>query len=186
MNLRIERGDDLIMKVTVITRNTKLTPALKDMVERKISKMDRYFEPNVAAKATLTVQKNRHIVEVTIPFNGVILRAEEATDDMYKSIDLVEEKLERQIRKQRTKLARRNNESLRFSHIDEVATEEDDGKLVKTKKFGLKPMSSDEAVLQMELLGHNFFVYQDADKNKLCVMYKRKDGNYGLLEPEYI
>lgn len=174
------------MKVTVVTRNTKLTPALKEMVERKISKMDRYFEPHVSAKATLTVQKNRHIVEVTIPFNGIILRAEEATDDMYKSIDLVEEKLERQIRKQRTKLARRNNESLRFSHIDEVAMEEDDGKVVKTKKFGLKPMSSEEAVLQMELLGHNFFVYQDADKNKLCVMYKRKDGNYGLLEPEYI
>ncbi|MGL5378638.1 ribosome hibernation-promoting factor, HPF/YfiA family [Clostridium sp.] len=176
------------MKVTVIAKNIDLTPAIKEMVEKKISKISRYFSPEIEAKATLSVQKNRQKVEVTIPFNGVILRAEEHTDDMYKSIDLVEQKLERQIRKQRTKLSRRNNESLRFHGLDEVAIEQDknDGKLVKVKRFGIKPMSSDEAVLQMELLGHNFFVYQDSDENKLCVMYKRKDGDYGLLEPEYI
>ncbi|GAB6169244.1 ribosome-associated translation inhibitor RaiA [Clostridium carnis] len=178
------------MKVSVMAKNIALTPALKEMVEKKISKMDRYFSPDVTAKATLSVQKNRQTVEVTIPFNGVILRAEESTEDMYKSIDLVALKLERQIRKQRTKLSRRNNESLRFPQIDEVAIEEDivetDGKVVKIKKFGVKPMSVEEAVLQMELLGHSFFVYQDSDENKICVMYKRKDGNYGLLEPEYI
>ena len=109
---------------------------------------------------------------------------------MYKSIDLVVAKLERRIRKQKTKLSRRNNESLRFKTFDEVAVEdeliEENGKVVKTKKFGIKPMSVEEAILQMELVGHNFFVFQDADENKIAVVYKRKDGDYGLLEPDYV
>ena len=175
------------MKVTLITKNIELTPALKDMVEKKISKLDKYFEGNVEAKATLTVQKNRHKVEVVIPFNGVLLRAEEITDDMYKSIDRVEEKLERQIRKQKTKLSKRINNQLKFSEIATDNFDEDyEGELVKTKKFAVKPMNVDEAILQMELIGHNFFVYKDADTNNVSVLYKRKDGNYGLLEPEYV
>ncbi len=178
------------MKVTVIAKNIELTPAIKDMVEKKISKLDKYFDPNVEAKATLSVQKNRQIIEVTIPFNGIILRGEEGTEDLYKSIDLVEEKLERQIRKQKTKLSRRNSTgSLRypdFNSID-INEEEDEqhSKVVKTKSFDVKPMSSEEAILQMELLGHNFFVYQDWKTSKVNVVYKRKDGNYGLIEPEY-
>lgn len=175
------------MKVTVIGKNIDVTPALREIVERKISKLDRYFNPNVEARATLTVQKNSQIFEVTIPFNGVILRCEESTDDMYKSIDLVQAKLERQIRKQRTKLQRRNNESLRFSNFDEVALEDDDqGEIVKVKKFNIKPMSTEEAILQMELVEHNFFVFKDSDTDNVNVIYKRKDGNYGLLEPDYI
>lgn len=175
------------MKVTLITKNIELTPALKDMVEKKVSKLDKYFEGNVEAKATLTVQKNRHKVEVVIPFNGVLLRAEEITDDMYKSIDRVEEKLERQIRKQKTKLSKRINNQLKFSEIATDNFDEDyEGELVKTKKFAVKPMNVDEAILQMELIGHNFFVYKDADTNNVSVLYKRKDGNYGLLEPEYV
>lgn len=178
------------MKVTVIAKNIELTPAIKDMVEKKISKLDKYFDPNVEAKATLSVQKNRQIIEVTIPFNGVILRGEEGTEDLYKSIDLVEEKLERQIRKQKTKLSRRNSTgSLRYPDFNSIDTnEEEDGedsKVVKTKSFDVKPMSSEEAILQMELLGHNFFVYQDWKTSKVNVVYKRKDGNYGLIEPEY-
>lgn len=179
------------MKVTVIAKNIELTPALKEMVERKISKLEKYFGPNVEARATLSVQKNRQRLEVTIPFNGVILRGEEATDDMYKSIDLVEEKLVRQIRKQRTKLSRKNNSgSLRYPEFNSLEfkneeVDEDNSKIVKTKSFNVKPMSADEAVLQMELLGHSFFVYQDADTNNVSVVYKRKDGNYGLIEPEY-
>ena len=175
------------MRVTVIGKNIDVTPALKEVVERKISKLDRYFEPDVAARATLTVQKNSQIFEVTIPSNGVILRCEESTDDMYKSIDLVQAKLERQIRKQRTKLQRRKNESLRFSNFDEVISEEDDqGEIVKVKKFNIKPMSTEEAILQMELVAHNFFVFKDSDTDNVNVVYKRKDGNYGLLEPDYI
>lgn len=179
------------MKVTVIAKNIELTPALKEMVEKKISKLEKYFGPNVEGRATLSVQKNRQRVEVTIPFNGVILRGEEVTDDMYKSIDLVEEKLVRQIRKQRTKLSRKNNSgSLRYPEFNSLEfknedTDEDTSRIVKTKSFNVKPMSADEAVLQMELLGHSFFVYQDADTNNVSVVYKRKDGNYGLIEPEY-
>jgi putative sigma-54 modulation protein len=177
------------MKVTVIAKNMELTDALKEIVQKKISKLEKYFEANVEAKATLSIQKSRQIIEVTIPFNGVILRGEEATSDMYKSLDLVEDKLERQIRKQKTRLSRRHGGSLRFGEINNIeikASEEEEGQLVKVKKFGVKPMNSEEAILQMDLLGHNFFVYQDADSNKVNVIYKRKDGDYGLLEPEFI
>lgn len=176
------------MKVTVIAKNIELTSALKEIVEKKIRKLEKYFEGEINAKATLSVQKNRHTIEVTIPFNGVILRGEESTDDMYKSIDLVEDKLERQIRKQKTRLSRRNGGSVRFAEVkdSDINIAEDDGALVKVKKFGVKPMNSEEAILQMDLLGHNFFVYQDAESSKVNVVYKRKDGNYGLLEPEFI
>ena len=178
------------MKVTVIAKNMELTDALKEIVQKKISKLEKYFEAKVEAKATLSVQKSRQIIEVTIPFNGVILRGEEATSDMYKSLDLVEDKLERQIRKQKTRLSRKHGGSLRFGEINNMeikqSEEEDEGKLVRVKKFGVKPMNSEEAMLQMDLLGHNFFVYQDADSNKVNVIYKRKDGDYGLLEPEFI
>ncbi|WP_294353282.1 ribosome-associated translation inhibitor RaiA [uncultured Clostridium sp.] len=178
------------MKVTVIAKNIELTSALKESVERKISKLNKYFDSNIEARATLSVQKNRQIIEVTIPFNGVILRGEESTDDMYKSIDLVGAKLEKQIQKQRTKLSRKNaSGSLRFPSFnasDLIEEEEEEKqKIVKTKSFNVKPMSEDEAILQMELLGHNFFVYEDADTSKVNVIYKRKDGNYGLIEPEY-
>lgn len=175
------------MRVTVIGKNIEVTPALNEMIEKKISKLDRYFNSDVEARATLSVQKNRQIFEVVIPFNGVILRCEEATDDMYKSIDLVENKLERQIRKQRTKLSRRNNSSLKFANIEEVAIEDEEkvGKIVKTKKFNIKPMTIEEATLQMELIAHDFFVFKDADTNNVNVIYKRKDGNYGILEPDY-
>ncbi|ALP89306.1 MULTISPECIES: ribosome hibernation-promoting factor, HPF/YfiA family [Clostridium] len=177
------------MKVTVIAKNIELTQALKEIVQKKISKLEKYFEVEVEAKATLSVQKNRQIIEVTIPFNGAILRSEESTDDMYKSIDLVEDKLERQIRKQKTRLSRKNNGSLKFAAINDSkveSNEDDEGSLVKVKKFGVKPMDSEEAILQMDLLGHNFFVYQDSESSKVNVVYKRKDGNYGLLEPELI
>ena len=175
------------MRVTVIGKNINVTPALKEMIEKKVSKLDRYFNLDVEARATLSVQKNRQIFEVTIPFNGVILRCEESTDDMYKSIDLVENKLERQIRKQRTKLSRRNNSSLKVTNIEEVALEDEDrvGEIVKVKKFNIKPMTTDEAMLQMELIEHNFFVFKDADTDNINVLYKRNDGNYGLLEPDY-
>lgn len=178
------------MKVTVIAKNIELTSALKEIIQKKISKLDKYFEPSVEARVTLSVQKSNHIIEVTIPFNGVILRGEESTSDMYKSLDLVEDKLERQIRKQKTRLSRKHNGSLKFAEVnDSISVDDeyyDEGKLVKVKKFGVKPMSSEEAILQMDLLGHNFFVYQDSDTNKVNVVYKRKDGDYGLLEPEYI
>lgn len=175
------------MRVTVIGKNIEVTQALKDVVEKKISKLDKYFEPHVEARATLAVHKNSQIFEVTIPFNGVILRCEESTTDMYKSIDLVENKLQRQIRKQRTKLQRRSNESLRFNDIEPIPIKEnDEGEIVKVKKFNIKPMSAEEAMLQMELVQHNFFVFKDSDTENVNVLYRRNDGNYGLLEPDYL
>jgi putative sigma-54 modulation protein len=175
------------MKVTVTGKNIEMTQALRNIVEKKLSRLDRYFEPEVSAHATMSVEKNRHRIEVTIPFNGVILRGEVVNDDMYASIDLVLDKIEGQIRKQKTKLERRiHSDSVRFQYIPEVV--EDEGtepKIVKTKRFAFKPMSTEEAVLQMELLGHNFFVYQNAESDEVNVVYKRKDGNYGLIEPEF-
>ncbi|WPC42109.1 ribosome hibernation-promoting factor, HPF/YfiA family [Clostridium sp. JS66] len=175
------------MRITVSGKNIEVTSALRNTVERKLSKLEKYFNPDVEVYATLSVQKNRQIVEVTIPFNGVILRGEEENDDMYASIDLVVDKLEGQIRKQKTKLQRRtHSDSLKFQFIPDLEPKDkEESKIVKTKRFAIKPMSSEEAVLQMELLGHNFFVYKDAENGEVNVVYKRKDGNYGLIEPEF-
>ncbi|NLM35456.1 MAG: ribosome-associated translation inhibitor RaiA [Clostridiales bacterium] len=179
------------MNIIVSAKNMELTQALKATVEKKLSKLEKYFNPNVEAQATLSVQKNRQIIEVTIPFNGVILRAEEENEDMYASIDLVVDKLERQIRKVKTRLARRQaGDALKFQYIpdltgNEKESETEEHKIVRTKRFAMKPMSAEEAVLQMEMLGHNFFVYENADSGVVNVVYKRKDGNFGLIEPEY-
>lgn len=176
------------MKITVSGKNIDVTNALRNAVEKKLLKLDKYFNPDVEAHATLSVQKNRKIIEVTIPFNGVILRGEEANDDMYASIDLVEEKLEKQIRKQKTKIERRTHgDALKYQFIPDTEKVEEDVEpaIVRTKKFAMKPMSAEEAVLQMELLGHSFYVYASADDGEVNVVYKRKDGNYGLIEPEF-
>lgn len=175
------------MKVKVLGKNIEITEALENIVEKKLSRLDRYFKPDISAHVTLNVQKNTHIVEVTIPFNGIILRSEESNEDMYVSIDLVLDKIERQIRKQKTRMEKRTRgESLIYHLIPEMpANNDDEPKIVKTKKFAMKPMSAEEAVLQMDLLGHNFFVYMDADTSDVNVVYKRKDGNYGLIEPEF-
>jgi len=176
------------MKITVTGKNIEVTHGLRNAVEKKLLKLDKYFNPDVEAHATLSVQKSRQIIEITIPFNGAILRGEEATEDMYASIDLVMDKLEGQIRKQKTKMERRMyGESLRFQAIPEMSDEDKQNEpaIVKTKRFAMKPMSAEEAVLQMELIGHSFFVYENADDGIVNVVYKRKDGNYGLIEPEF-
>ena len=178
------------MRITISGKNFNVTEALKDRVDKKLSKFERYFGPNTEAHATLSVERDRHIIEVTIPFNGVILRGEEATEDMYTSIDNVIEKLERQMRRQKTKLERRikDHNSVRFENwIPHVEIEDDDGeaKIVRTKRFAMKPMPIEEAVMQMELLGHNFFVFSNSDTEEVNVVYRRKDGNYGLIEPEF-
>lgn len=181
------------MKITVSGKNMDITSALRSVVEKKLSKLDRYFNPNVEAQVTFSVernkslQKNRQVIEVTIPFNGVILRGEVANEDMYTSIDLVVDKLEGQIRKQKTKLERRTHgDSLRYQYIPDIEEDsKNELKIVRTKRFAIKPMSSEEAVLQMELLGHSFFVFKESESEEVNVVYKRKDGNYGLIEPEF-
>ncbi|MBV4418334.1 ribosome-associated translation inhibitor RaiA [Clostridium tyrobutyricum] len=176
------------MKIIIKGKNISVTDSLKNAVNKKLSKLDKYFNPNVEAQVTLSIQKKNQIVEVTIPFNGVILRGEESNNDMYTSIDLVVDKLEGQIRKQKTKLLKRkrSSDSLKFQFIpDQNDVEDEEHKIVRTKRFAVKPMSSEEAVLQMELLGHNFFVYQEARSGEVNVVYRRKDGDYGLIEPEF-
>lgn len=175
------------MRIRVSGKNIEVTNALRERVEKKLSKFEKYFNPDTEVNATLTVEKNRHIIEVTIPFNGVILRGEEATEDMYTSIDNVVEKLERQIAKYRTRLERRIKDgSVRFENFSFNQEEDDEEpKIVKTKRFAMKPMPVEEAVLQMELLGHNFFMFFNADSDEVNVVYKRKDGDYGLIEPEF-
>ncbi|HZK37591.1 MAG TPA: ribosome-associated translation inhibitor RaiA [Clostridia bacterium] len=176
------------MKAIVSGRNMSVTDALRDTIQSKLGKLDRFFYRELEAQVTLSVEKNRHIIEVTIPFNGSILRAEEATEDMYRSIDGVVDKLTRQLGKQKNKLENRINryETIRFENIK--VDEEDDmeeARIVRTKRFLIKPMDPEEAVLQMELLGHNFFVFVDAETDDVNVVYKRRDGDYGLIEPYF-
>lgn len=177
---------------TVRGKNIEITPSLREYVEKRVGKVTRYFENVGDISVLLTVSKGRHIVEVTVPVQGgILLRGEEATMDMYTSIDLVVEKLERQIHKQKTKLARRfrgggfRAEALQTPvapENQETAGDDDEYKVVKTKRFLVKPMDVQEAIMQMNLLNHNFFVFRDAETEEVNVVYKRTDGNYGLIE----
>lgn len=174
------------MNYMITGKNLPLTDALKDIVQKKMGKLEKYFNPDTEIHITLSVQKSIHKIEVTIPTNGRILRGEVSTEDMYLAIDSVIEKLERQIIKNKSRLERKTiGETLRYSNIPESAETDNELKIVKTKKFAIKPMDAEEAVLQMDLLGHNFFVFRDASTDEVNVVYKRRDGNYGLIEPEF-
>lgn len=178
------------MVIKLTGKNVAVTDALREQVNKKVGKLEKYFPAETEVQVTMSVQNFRHIVEVTIPFNGLVIRAEEVTDDMYASIDKVLDKLERQIHKHKTKLEKRfKNGALRYDNADfgqQTESDEEPPRVVKTKRFPLKPMTVDEAILQMELLGHSFFVFIDGDDDHVKVLYKRKDGNYGLIEPEYM
>lgn len=175
------------MKFEFVGKNLELTNSLREQAEAKLSKLDRYFEKEIEAKVTFSTKKGRHKVEVTVFLPQTILRAEETTDDMYASIDRVVDVLERQVRKHKTKLKRRHQDSksIRFDNFEELARDQEkegpEGELIRTKDFVLEPMTAEEASLQMDLLNHNFFLYQDADLEEICVLYKRKDGNYGRI-----
>lgn len=175
------------MNLQVRGRNIEVTDALKDYVLKRVGKLDKYLDNAVDAMATMSVEKGIHRIEVTIPLNGMYLRGEEGTGDMYSSIDLVVEKLEKQINKYKGKLSRRG---VRFAgeprYVPSTPVQEDDTpRLVRTKRFAIKPMPVEEAVLQMNLLGHSFFVFSNAETEQVNVVYKRKDGNYGLIEQEF-
>ncbi|WHE06676.1 ribosome-associated translation inhibitor RaiA [Thermoanaerobacterium thermosaccharolyticum] len=177
------------MRITVSGRNgIMITDGLRNAALKSLSKIEKFFTEDTEARVVLSVQKNNQIAEVTIPFKGMIFRAEEVSDDMYASIDNVVDKLEKQILKYKTKL--KNNfavESIRFDvqqdYIKNDLSEETEFEVVKTKRFPVKPMSVQEAILQMNLLGHNFFVFTNSDTDDFTVVYKRKDGKYGLIEP---
>jgi len=174
------------MKYNIRGEKIEITGAIRDYIESKIGKLDKYFNEsdNVSANVLVKVKGNDEIIEVTIPCSRFVLRAEEVHDDLYAAIDKVSDKLERQIRKNKTRI-KRNMESDKISifNLDYEVSEEEVNKenIVKRKIVDVKPMDEEEAILQMEMLGHDFFMYKDLD-NKVCVMYKRKDGGYGVLE----
>ena len=174
------------MKFNVRGDKLVVTDAIKNYIETKIGKLDKYFkEDSITASVQLRIRGNDHIIEVTIPTDNFILRSEEENEDMYAAIDLVLDKLERQIRKNKTKLKKKNinNKYKEFNFDYESLKEEPENSdtIVKRKYIETKPMDEEEAILEMELLGHSFFVYKDMNTNETCVLYKRKDGNYGVI-----
>ena len=175
------------MRYTITGRNIEVTPGLKAAVEKKIGKLEHFFTPDTEVIVALSAQKDRQKIEVTIPVKGNTIRAEESSTDMYVSIDLVEEIIERQIRRYRKKLIDKKQSALSFSEafLQEEPEHEETIKIVKTKRFAMKPMDPEEACIQMELLGHNFFMFLNADTNEVNVVYKRKSNSYGLIEPEF-
>jgi putative sigma-54 modulation protein len=175
-----------IMNYIISGKNIVVTEGLKSAVYDKLSKLEKYFTDDTDAQVTFSVEKDRQKIEVTIPMKGHIIRAEQVSDDMYVSIDLVLEVIERQVTKHKKKLVdkQQNAAYLRDSFIDEEDEEDDDIKIVRTKKFDIKPMYPEDACIQMDLLGHNFFVFMNADTDEVNVVYKRKGGTYGLIEPE--
>lgn len=178
------------MKINISGKNMEITDALRNVTYKKLGKLDKYFDKDVIADVTFSVEKSRQIIEVTIDLPGTILRAEESTEDMYASVDRAVDVLERQVRKYKTKLQKRyqNNDTIRFENIQPLPQESEKEmkpKIVRTKRFAMKPMHEEEALLQMELLGHNFFMFMNAETEEVNVVYKRRDGNYGLIEPEF-
>lgn len=174
------------MGIQVRGRNIEVTDALKEYINKRLRKLEKYIDNLGEAQVSLSVVRGFHRIEVTIPINGMILRGEESTGDMYASTDLVVDKLEKQIEKYKGKLQKRGARFVNDVKAPASVIAEDDGpRLVRTKRFAIKPMPVDEAVLQMNLLGHNFFVFSNAETEQVNVVYKRKDGNYGLIEPEF-
>ena len=175
------------MKFIIIGKNIDVTPGLREAVENKLGKLERYFTPDTEIHVTLSVQKGQQKIEVTIPVKGGIIRSEEKSSDMYVSIDLVEEIIERQLRKYKNKLVAKHQEGGNFKQeFFDASTPEDDSeiKIVRTKRFGIKPMYPEDACVQMELSGHDFFVFRNAETDEVNVVYRRKGNTYGLIEPE--
>ena len=173
------------MKYNIRGDRMVVTGAIKDYTEDKLGRLEKYFKDDeVTANVLTKVRGNSQIVEVTIPTSKFILRSEEENEDLYAAIDLVTDKLERQIRKNKTRINRNIKDSVKEFNFDYESTYEEEAKekIVKRKNIEMKPMDEEEAILEMELLGHSFFVYKDMDTNNTCVLYKRKDGDYGLIE----
>ena len=173
------------MKFIIIGRNIDITEGLKSAVQEKLGKLERYFTPETEIHVTLSVEKDRQKIEVTIPVKGNIIRSEQVSSDMYVSIDLVEEVIERQLRKYKTKIVNQQQAGGNFQKefVEDEFLEDEEVNIIRTKKFGIKPMYPEDACVQMELLGHNFYVFRNAETDEVNVVYKRKGNTYGLIEP---
>ncbi len=176
------------MKINITGRNIELTDGLKSAVEDKLSKLDKYFNDDTQANVTLSVEKDRQKIEVTIPVKGNIIRSEQVSNDMYVSIDLVEEVIANQMKKYRNKIISRQQEPGEFftdEFIGGATDDDEEVSIIRTKRFGVKPMYPEDACVQMELLGHNFFMFRNAETDEVNVVYKRRGNTYGLIEPEF-
>ena len=176
------------MRITITGKNLTVTEDLKNRIEKKLGKMDRYFRQEVDATVRLTQEKNlRYIAEITITVGGIMLRAEETSDDIIKSADRAVDKIERQIRRHRTKLEKRLHEEVVIQAEEtENSVEEESQELVRVKRFEMKPMTVEDAILHMDMLGHSFFLFQNSETGITSVVYRRNDGNIGMLEPTNI
>jgi len=176
------------MRIIISSKNMNVSDHLKQTIESKLGRLGKYFSSDIVANVTLTLEKGRQKIEATINAKGTIFRAEETTNDVYNGIDRVVEKLSSQMSRFKTKLQRKHkdNKAIKFADIPDVADEElEELQVVRTKRLDLMPMSVDEAIMQMELLGHTFFVFLDTECQMVNVVYKRKDDKYGLLETRY-
>ena len=179
------KGDGY-MNFIISGKNIAVTDGLRTAVEDKLGKLERYFTPDTDIHVTLSVEKERQKIEVTIPVKGNIIRSEQVSNDMYVSTDLVEEVIERQLRRYKKKIIDKEQAAGSFQQafIEKEYEEDEEVKIIRTKKFGIKPMYPEDACVQMELLGHNFFVFRNAETEEVNVVYKRKGNTYGLIEPE--
>ena len=169
------------MEIIVRGKNIDVNPALKQYAEKRFAKIDRHLrQPPLSCQVTFSTERENHVVEVTIPLNGFLLRAEESARDAFSSVDNVLEKLEKQMEKYRTRLLRRD----KGDAVPEIKLDQEAPSIVRVKRFAMKPMTPEEAAMQMDLLAHDFFVFANAETNAVNVVYRRKDGNYGLIEPE--
>ena len=175
-----------IMRFIITGRNIDVTEGLKSAVEEKLGKLDRFFAVETEVNVTLSVEKERQKIEVTIPVKGNIIRSEQVSSDMYVSIDLVEEVIERQLKRYKNKIVDKQQNASEFApeYIEKEYEDEEEIKIIRSKRFGIKPMVPEEACVQMELLGHNFFVFLNAETNEVNVVYKRKGNTFGLIELE--
>ena len=173
------------MKYIIRSAKMENTDAIKEYIENKLARLDKYFQDSNEIEANVLTKVNgkKQTIEVTIPTKHFTLRNEETNEDLYAAVDKIVDKLERQIRKNKEKINKKVNKTLindfEYDLIDELSEEE---KVVKRKKVELKPIDEEEAIIQMEMLGHSFFVYKDVDTNEVCILYKRKNGNYGIIE----
>ena len=175
------------MKFIILGKNIEVTEGLKNAVEDKIGKLEKYFTPETEVHVTLSVEKDRQKIEVTIPVKGNIIRSEQVSNDMYVSIDLVEEIIERQLKKYKNKLVDKKQDAVNYfkkEYVENDYVEDEEVKIIRTKRFDIKPMYPEDACIQMELLGHNFYVFCNAETDQVNVVYTRKGNTYGLIEPE--
>jgi len=174
------------MRYIISGKNIDVTEGLKDAIYEKIGKLERYFTEDTEVHVTFSVEKERHKIEVTIPMKGNIIRAEEESTDMYVSIDLVEEIIERQLRKYKNKIIEKKQaaHNLSKAFAEEEIADEEEIEIIRSKRFAIKPMDPEEACVQMELLGHDFYVFRNSETDEVNVVYRRKKNSYGLIEPE--